>query len=194
MEKSLIVAMADNRAIGKDNALLWHISEDLKYFKKVTLGCPVIMGRKTFGSIGRPLPKRLNIVVSRSVQAPEGSVLSAWLEKAPDRVCLVHSLDEAWTVARNWLDAGKTAIQDHDADLSAQPKEEAFVIGGGEIYRQALDQVGKMYITHVHTCIGEADTFFPEIDPELWEREEASEPMTDPETSWSFEFVTYRRR
>ena len=189
MEKSLIVAMADNRAIGKNNALLWHISEDLKYFKKVTLGCPVIMGRKTFESIGRPLPKRLNIVISRSAQAPENSTLATWLQEAPERVLLVHSLEEAWVEAGKWLSA-----RANDIDQAATTKDEAFVIGGGEIYRQALEQVDKMYITHVHTCIGDADTFFPEIQAEAWTKEEASEPMTDPETSYVFGFVTYRRK
>ena len=83
MEKSIIVAIADNNAIGRNNELLWHISEDLKFFKRTTLGCPVIMGRKTFESIGRPLPKRLNIVVSRSgYEAPEGVRVVASLEEA----------------------------------------------------------------------------------------------------------------
>ena len=172
MEKSLIVAIADNLAIGKDNNLLWHISEDLKFFKRTTVGCPVIMGRKTFESIGRPLPKRLNIVISRSSEAPEG-------------VLLVHSLEEAWREAEKWLSRA-------DADETMAAKK-AFVIGGGEIYRQAIAQVQKMYVTHVHTTINGADTFFPEIDSRVWRKEEISEPMTDPETSYDFEFVTYGR-
>lgn len=71
MEKCIIVAVADNMAIGKDNSLLWHISEDLQYFKKTTLGCPVVMGRRTFESLGRPLPKRTNIVVTRSASGAD---------------------------------------------------------------------------------------------------------------------------
>ena len=82
MEKCIIVAIADNNAIGRDNALLWHISEDLKFFKRTTSGCPVIMGRRTFESIGRPLPKRTNIVVSRGFDAPEGVVTVPSLEAA----------------------------------------------------------------------------------------------------------------
>lgn len=159
MEKCIIVAIADNNAIGKDNALLWHISEDLKFFKKTTMGCPVIMGRKTFESIGRPLPKRLNIVVSRGFQAPEG-------------VMVVPSLEEAYKAAFS---------------------ERCFVIGGGQIYAQALADVDKLIVTHVHTVIEGADTFFPEIDPSVWKVEERSEMMTDPETGWNFEFVTYTR-
>ena len=82
MEKVIIVAIADNNAIGRDNALLWHISEDLKFFKRTTSGCPVIMGRKTFESIGRPLPKRTNIVVSRGFDAPEGVMVVPSIEDA----------------------------------------------------------------------------------------------------------------
>ena len=83
MEKCIIVAIADNNAIGRDNALLWHISEDMKFFRKTTTGSPVIMGRKTFESIGRPLPKRLNIIISRSgYQAPEGVLVASSLEEA----------------------------------------------------------------------------------------------------------------
>ena len=159
MEKCIIVAVADNNAIGKDNALLWHISEDLKFFKKTTMGCPVIMGRKTFESIGRPLPKRLNIVVSRGFQAPEG-------------VVVVSSLEEAYKAAFS---------------------ERCFVIGGGQIYAQAMADVDMLIVTHVHTVIEGADTFFPEIDPSVWKVEERSEMMTDPETGWNFEFVTYTR-
>ena len=82
MEKCIIVAIADNNAIGKDNALLWHISEDLKFFKRTTSGSPVIMGRKTFESIGRPLPKRTNIVISRGFDAPEGVMVTGALAEA----------------------------------------------------------------------------------------------------------------
>ena len=86
MEKCIIVAIADNNAIGKDNALLWHISEDLKFFKRTTTGCPVIMGRKTFESIGRPLPKRTNIVISRGFTAPEGVIVVPSLSEAYNAV------------------------------------------------------------------------------------------------------------
>ena len=131
MEKCIIVAIADNNAIGKDNALLWHISEDLKFFKRTTTGCPVIMGRKTFESIGRPLPKRTNIVVSRGFDAPEG-------------IIVVGSLSEAYTVA--------------DGSY-----ERCFVIGGGQIYAQALADADRLIVTHVHTVIEDADTYFPQI-------------------------------
>ena len=160
MEKCLIVAIADNGAIGKNNELLWHISEDLKFFRRTTLGCPVIMGRKTFESIGRPLPKRQNIVVSRrGFEAPEG-------------VTVVGSLEEAY---------------------KAVESPRLFIMGGGQIYAQALPDMDRLIITHVHTIIEDADTFFPAIDPAVWQVAERSELMTDPETGYTFEFVTYCR-
>lgn len=161
MEKCIIVAIADNNAIGKDNALLWHISEDLKFFKRTTTGCPVIMGRKTFESIGRPLPKRTNIVVSRGFDAPEG-------------IIVVGSLSEAYTVA--------------DGSY-----ERCFVIGGGQIYAQALADADRLIVTHVHTVIEDADTYFPQIDPSVWEVEDRSEMFHDEESGFDFEFVTYKR-
>lgn len=169
MIKSIIVAIADNRAIGKDNQLLWHISEDLKYFKKVTSGHPVIMGRKTYESIGRPLPKRTNIVISREYQAPEG-------------VLVVKSLKEAYEAA---VLAAK---------VSELPADEVFVMGGGQIYAQALDSADRLYVTHVHVTIDEADTFFPAIDPDIWQVKEKSDIMTDQESGYEFEFVVYERR
>lgn len=160
MEKCLIVAIADNGAIGRNNELLWHISEDLKFFRRTTLGCPVIMGRKTFESIGRPLPKRLNIVVSRrGFEAPEGVVVAGSLEEA----------------------------------YKAIESPRLFIMGGGQIYAQALPDMDRLIITHVHTVIEDADTFFPAIDPAVWQVAERSELMTDPETGYTFEFVTYCR-
>lgn len=169
MEKCIIVAIADNNAIGKDNALLWHISEDLKFFKRTTCGYPVIMGRKTFESIGRPLPKRTNIVVTRGLQTSEG-------------VVAVNSLEEAYKFA-------SSVIPDEDAEHISR----CFVIGGGQIYAQAIRNADRLIVTHVHTVIEDADTFFPEIDADIWEVTSRSEMMNDPETGWDFEFVTYSR-
>ena len=167
MEKCIIVAISDNSAIGRDNALLWHLSEDLKFFRRTTLGCPVIMGRKTYESIGRPLPKRVNIVVTRGSEAPEGTFLA-------------HSLDEAFALA--------------SVSEDGQVPARCFVIGGGQIYSQALTLVDRLIVTHVHTVIDGADTFFPEIDPQVWAVDNRSEMFTDPETGWEFEFVEYSRK
>ncbi len=173
MEKVIIVAVADNNAIGKDNSLLWHISEDLKFFKRTTSGCPVIMGRKTFESIGRPLPKRTNIVVSRGFDAPDG-------------VKVVPSLEEAYRAASASLEASD------DENTCAEGR--CFILGGGQIYAQAMSDADRLIITHVHTVIEDADTFFPPIDPSVWKVAGRSEMMTDPETGYEFEFLTYEKR
>ena len=163
MEKVLIVAIADNNAIGRNNELLWHISEDLKFFKRTTMGCPVIMGRKTFESIGRALPKRVNIVISRGFHTDE-------------EVAVAGSLEEAFDIA------------------SETNLERCFVIGGGQIYAQALQQADRLIVTHVHTVIEDADTFFPAIDPDLWTVSERSDLFTDEETGYTFEFIEYVKR
>ncbi|MBO5815065.1 MAG: dihydrofolate reductase [Bacteroidales bacterium] len=189
MEKCIIVAIADNNAIGKDNALLWHISEDLKFFKRTTTGSPVIMGRKTFESIGRPLPKRTNIVISRGFTAPEG-------------VIVVPSLSEAYNAVIQDLSChSESASSCHSESASSchsEPVEESpsrcFIIGGGQIYAQAIADADHLIVTHVHTVIEDADTFFPEIDPSFWQVEERSEMLHDDESGFDFEFVTYKRR
>ena len=185
MEKCIIVAIADNNAIGRDNALLWHISEDLKFFRRTTSGHPVIMGRKTYESIGRPLPKRTNIVVSRGSEAPEGTLLAASLEeafaKAEASVLETASADSAQAFA-----AGSSTSSD-------PCQSRCFVIGGGQIYAQALELADRLIVTHVHTVIEKADTFFPEIDSQRWKVDRRSELYTDEETGYAFEFVEYIR-
>ena len=179
MEKCIIVAIADNNAIGKDNALLWHISEDLKFFKRTTMGCPVIMGRKTFESIGRPLPKRLNIVISRGFEAPEG-------------VVVVSSLAEAYAVAEERLSVAPAMTASPASVISDQVVEpRCFIMGGGQIYAQAMPDMDRLIVTHVHTVIEDADTFFPPIDPAVWQVVQRSELFTDEETGFTFEFVEY---
>ena len=163
MEKCIIVAIADNRAIGKANALLWHIAEDMKYFRQTTTGCPVIMGWMTFKSIGgKPLPKRDNVVIS----------IFPWPDQ-PEGVKEVGSHQEAYSVV--------------DGD-------KVFVMGGGETHRQALPTADKLYITHVHTTIEDADTFFPVIDPAIWEVESTTPVAVDPETGYGYEFTIYKRK
>ena len=166
MEKCLIVAVADNYAIGRRNQLLWNLPGDMKYFRKQTTGNVVIMGWMTFQSIGRPLPKRHNIVIS----------LFPWPE-APAEVTVVDSLAAAFAAAE-----------------TAGQEEKAFVIGGAYTYAEAMDVVDTMYITHVHDAPEDADAFFPPIDPEIWAEESRSDLQTDPETGITFEFVVYRRR
>jgi dihydrofolate reductase len=133
---SIIVAVAENNVIGANNQLIWHISDDLKRFKALTTGHCIVMGRKTFESIGKPLPKRTNIVVSRNKNLViEGCTVSTSLQEA----------------------------------IAACPaNQEVFIIGGGELYRQALPLAHKIYLTIVHRHF-EGDTYFPEIDYSQWQ-------------------------
>ncbi len=138
---SLIVAVAENGVIGKDNGLPWRISSDMKYFKETTMGKPVIMGRKTFQSIGRPLPGRTNIVITRDTSfAPEGVIPAFTLEMA--------------------LDVGKSLAR-------AKGVDEVMVIGGAEIYALTLPDADRLYLTRVHGAV-EGDATFPDLDPDDW--------------------------
>ncbi|HIN21433.1 MAG TPA: dihydrofolate reductase [Rhodospirillales bacterium] len=157
MRLSLIVAMAKNRTIGLDGAMPWHIPEDLKFFKRVTMGHPVIMGRKTYQSIGAALPGRTNIVVTRNkdFEAADADV--------------VHDLSEALTKAKAteelWRPDGG--------------REEIFVIGGADIYGQALPEAQRIYMTEVHQE-HPGDAFFPELAEGEWK--ETDRQDRDPET------------
>ena len=181
MEKSLIVAVADNHAIGRKNALLWNLPGDMQYFRKQTSGNAVIMGWMTYQSIGRPLPKRHNIVIS----------LFPWPE-APEEVTVVDSLEAAFAAAEMAGRAGHDEVAAHGEKTGHG--EKAFVIGGAYTYAEAVDLVDTMYITHVHDAPEDADAFFPPIDPEIWAVESRSDLQTDAATGITYEFVVYRRR
>ncbi|MCH1920219.1 type 3 dihydrofolate reductase [Shewanella sp. A3A] len=135
MHIAMIAAMAHNRVIGKDNQMPWHLPEDLRHFKAMTLGKPIIMGRRTFESIGRPLPGRVNIVISRQT------------DYHADGITLVSSLN--------------------DALLAAGEVEEVVIIGGGQLYREALPLAQRLYITEIDLAV-EGDTTFPEWDDGTW--------------------------
>jgi len=135
---SAIVAVAENNAIGRDNQLPWHLPDDLKFFKRTTMGKPVLMGRKTYESLGKPLPGRLNIVIS-------GQEL-----RLPDGVMLCHSIEEG------------IALLEQDG------KEEGFIIGGGKIFEETLNDLDRIYLTKVKTVVEDATAFFPEIDHAHW--------------------------
>ena len=177
MEKNIIVAMAENGAIGRSNALLWHIPADLKYFKQTTMGCPVIMGRKTFESIGRALPHRTNIVVSASLAATQTDDGRPAVPNQSGDTALLYasSLEEAFRLAEN------------------TGNDKCFVIGGGSIYAQSMPLADKLYITHVHTTVEDADTFFAPIDPSVWTEIHRSETFTDPASGLTFEFLIYSK-
>lgn len=156
---SLIVAVAENGVIGKDNALIWKLSEDLKNFKRITSGHSIIMGRKTFESIGRPLPNRTNIVVSRDTNLQiEGCYMA-------------RSLDEAFQLA-----------------AQADGNDEAFVIGGATIYEQALLFVDKVYLTKVKAS-PEGDAFFAISVFDSWEVVSKTSFKKDEKNEYDFEVV-----
>ncbi|MDN5287033.1 MAG: dihydrofolate reductase [Mucilaginibacter sp.] len=159
MTISIIVAIAKNHAIGKDNKLLWYLPNDLKHFKDVTSGHTVIMGRKTYESVGRPLPKRRNIVITRQDISIEGC------EAVP-------SIDEALERCEN--------------------EEEVFIVGGAEIYRQAVPLTDRIYLTIIdHEFDG--DTFFPELNPADWKEKERENFEPDEKNKYSYSFITLER-
>ncbi len=187
MEKCLIAAVADDGALGKDNELLWHLSEDLKYFKRLTSGHPVIMGRKTFESLGRPLPKRLNIVLSRRpaavppLPASASADPSSPLPPDPSRPLIAAAtLDEAFALAAATPFEGRIDEPDR-----------CFIMGGGSIYAQALEQCDKLFLTEVHTTCPSADTYFPTFDKSRWKELSRSETLS--EEGLTYEFVVYGR-
>ncbi|UDF28966.1 UNVERIFIED_ORG: dihydrofolate reductase [Roseateles sp. XES5] len=163
----LVVAVADNGVIGRDGDLPWRLPSDLKRFKQLTLGKPVLMGRKTWDSIGRPLPGRPNIVITRD---PAFSAAGA---------TVVSSLDEAVAVARR--------------EAETLGVDEICVIGGGQIYAQAFDRADILHVTHVAASV-EGDTRFPAIDPHVFEKV-LEEPIPQGEKdSHAMRFVTWRRK
>ena len=174
----MIAAVADDLAIGVRGGMPWHISEDLRYFKRVTMGCPVIMGRTTFESLGRPLPGRLNIVLSRS------------RSEFPEGVLCVRSAEEAFREAEKALAEMRSAGPDGEVPA----EERCFIIGGARVYAQLIDSADRLYITRVHTAVGDADAFFPAVDSALWREESRSEMLTDGASGIRFEFMVYVRR
>ncbi len=157
---SLIAAMAENRVIGVNNTLPWRLPADLKHFRRVTTGHHVIMGRRNYESIGKPLPDRTNIVVTRNPDY-----------RAPG--CLVkHSLEDALAVA--------------------QDDPEIFVIGGAEIYRQALDRANRLYLTLVHARI-QGDTYFPPFDEKHWRETARERHEPDERNPYACTFLVYDR-
>jgi dihydrofolate reductase len=154
---SFVVAIAENNAIGKDNKLLWYLPTDLKHFKQITNGQTIIMGRKTYDSMGKPLPNRRNIVITRNADLK--------LEGAE----VTNSLAEAL--------------------LLCKTEEEVFIIGGAEIYKQALDQTDRIYLTRVHQQF-DADAYFPELDMDKWVETAREEHQPDEKNNIAFTFLT----
>jgi dihydrofolate reductase len=161
MKLSLIAAMAENRVIGHENRLPWHLPADLQHFKAITLGKPVLMGRKTWESIGRPLPGRTNIVITRDAgYVAEGCVVA-------------HSLEEAVR------EAGEAA--------------EVMVIGGAQLYRQALPLADTLYLTLVHAEF-QGDTRFPDWQPKEWRETARIDHAADDRNPHAYSFITLERQ
>jgi dihydrofolate reductase len=158
---SLIVAATRNQVIGRDNDMPWHLPADLRYFKQRTLGKPIIMGRKTWESLGRPLPGRLNIVVSRQADTVlEGAEVFTDLQAAIAR-------GQAWAVE--------------------QGVDEVMLIGGGQLYQQALALAQRVYLTRIDLEL-EGDTFFPVLDELQWQQVDAQvHPAHESEPGYTFE-------
>ncbi|MCO4836621.1 MAG: dihydrofolate reductase [Oceanospirillaceae bacterium] len=167
MTIALIVAASQNNVIGRNNQLPWHLPGDLQYFKTMTLGKPVIMGRKTFESIGKPLPGRDNIVISRQTNY------------AADGIKVVSSLEQAIALGQsiNLING----------------IEEVMVIGGAQIYEKSLDLADRVYLTRVHRKV-EGDAYFPALDSQLW-HEIAREDIAAKEPNpFDFSYLVLERR
>jgi dihydrofolate reductase len=163
---ALVVAMGENRAIGKDGDLPWRLSSDMRYFRKTTLGKPIVMGRRTFESLGRVLDRRLNIILTRDPDyAVQGAVVA-------------HDLREALDIAGN--EAKRAGVG------------EIMVIGGEELFREVLPKAGRIYLTEVHAS-PKADTWFPEFDRREWREVSRESHKAGPKDDHDFSFVLLER-
>lgn len=158
---TIIAAIAENNALGKDNQLIWHLPADLKRFKKVTLGHHIIMGRKTFESLGKPLPNRTTIIISRNKNYTKKNCI------------VVNSLDEAIKASKD--------------------DKNPYILGGAQIYKQAMPIADKLDITFVHHNF-EADAFFPEIDLNIWQETSREDFKKDETNKYNYSFVTYLKK
>ncbi|MBJ7880329.1 dihydrofolate reductase [Gelidibacter salicanalis] len=159
---TVIAAAGENDSIGKDNGLIWHLSDDLKRFKALTSNHCIIMGRKTFESFSKPLPNRTHIIITRQQNYT-----------VPNGVIVVHNIEDALDAAKN----------------DSQP----FIIGGGEIYRQAMPYADKIELTRVHETF-EGDAFFPKIEGSEWVETQNRHNQKDAQHPYAFSFITYQRR
>ncbi|MGZ3810501.1 MAG: dihydrofolate reductase [Mucilaginibacter sp.] len=160
MTVSIVVAISENNAIGKNNQLLWHLPADLKHFRLITTGHTVIMGRKTYESVGKPLPHRRNIIITRQDITIEGCEV-------------VKSIEDALALCAD--------------------EQEVFIVGGAEIYRLSMNLTDCIYLTIVHQTF-DADTFFPEIDYDVWVQTEREDHQPDEKNKLPYSFITLNRR
>ena len=164
MNLSMVVAMANNNVIGLNNDMPWHLPADLQWFKKTTLGSPIIMGRKTYESIGRPLPGRLNIILSRNT------------DLTIDGCSVVNSLEDALLIAKE----------------SDKTKDEIFITGGAHLYNKFLAEVDTLYLTKINAEL-EGDTFFPDYTQYNWHELQRIEHPVDEKNPYSMTFLKLGR-
>ena len=163
---SIISAIGKNNEIGQKNALLWNLPADMKHFKETTSGHSVIMGQKTFESIGRPLPNRRNIILTKDTNFNH------------EEIEIVYSTDELIKLL----------------DETTNKDDESFIIGGGQIYKLFIYIADKLYITHVDESFPDADTFFPEIDVTKWEKVKSENYPADLLNKYNLEFAIYTKK
>lgn len=163
MKISLVAAVADNLAIGKNNDLLWHLPADFKHFKTTTSGHYILMGRKTFESFPKPLPNRTHLIISRQLNYI-----------VPENCFVFSNIDEAIAFAKS------------------NEQEVVYVIGGGEIYKQTISIANELVLTHVKASFTDADAFFPELD-QSWEIVEEISHKADEKNKYDFSIITYRK-
>lgn len=159
MTVTAVVAISENHVIGKDNKLLWYLPNDLKHFKNITSGHTIIMGRKTYDSVGKPLPRRRNIIITRQAITIEGCEV-------------VNSIEAALALCAD--------------------EDEVFIVGGAEIYRQAMNLTDRIYLTIVHQQF-EGDSFFPEINKSVWHEVSREDYEPDEKNLLPYSFVTYEK-
>jgi dihydrofolate reductase len=156
---TIVVAISENHVIGKDNKLLWHMPTDLKHFKEITTGHTVIMGRKTYESVGKPLPNRRNIIITRQNITIEGCEV-------------VNSIETALSLCKD--------------------EAEVFIVGGAEIYKEAISLTDRIYLTIIHKEF-EGDSFFPEINEQEWKEVFREDHQPDQKNLLPYSFVTLQR-
>ena len=165
MIKSLVVAASTNNAIGKNNQLLWHLPNDMKFFKNITWAMPLLMGRKTFEALGnKPLNGRINMVLTSDKKYKQ------------DGAIVVHNIKDAVFFA-----------QENDY-------KELMIIGGGKVYAQTIDDADKIYITRVHQVFEDADAFFPDIDEKKWKLTSNEDHSKDDKHAYDYSFQLWQRR
>ena len=172
MEICVIAAVAADGAIGRGNQLLWHLPEDLKNFKATTMGCPIIMGRRTFESLGMPLPGRKNIIVSTKIESRR----------------LIFTRE-----GKSSLEAMTCPDLDSALALASENADKCFILGGARLYAEALGIADRLYITHIDATAEDADVFFPPIDPKNWKEISRSETRSDAATGITFHYSEYVR-